>query len=87
MALIAASLERLTPREAIRIWIEERESETVFVLEDDGKDEDLAVGTPLRGRPLVVAVARCLVAVQGGHVEILRDADKTRVELIFANRR
>ncbi len=85
MALVGASMARLTSRQKIRIWIEERESETVFVLEDDGVDEDLSVGTPLRGRPLVVAVARCLLAAQGGQVEILREADKTRIELIFAN--
>ena len=53
-ALVDASLEWLTPREAIRIWVEAREGETVLLLEDDGKHEDLSEGSPLRGRPLVV---------------------------------
>jgi hypothetical protein len=84
IALLGATIASLPRRGAVRIRLEPGEAGTTLVVEDDGPPEDLSLQASLRGRPLVVAIARWLVGRAGGGVEIDRREDWTRVAIRFA---
>jgi len=72
------------PRGALRLALEVEAGgrERVLLLEDDGREEDLGPAAPLRGRPLVLAIARLLLDGIGGRVEASRERT-TRLRLVF----
>ncbi len=83
-ALVQATLAHVHPRGVIRLALEteaERPEQTLL-LEDDGAEEDCSATAPLRGRPLVLAIARSLLGGIGGRVEASRE-ERTRLRLIF----
>jgi len=84
MALVQATLAHVDARGAIRLALEADDGgrEQTLLLEDDGAEEDCAAGTPLRGRPLVVAIARLLLGGIGGRVEAGREKT-THLRLVF----
>jgi hypothetical protein len=84
MALVQATLAHVHPRGFIRLAmeVEAGRREQVLLLEDDGREEDLGPAAPLRGRPLVLAIARLLVGGIGGRVEASRER-KSRLRLVF----
>jgi signal transduction histidine kinase len=83
MALLGATLEHVAPRGTIHLRLQHREREVALVVEDDGEGEDLSSTAPRRGRPLIVEIARLLLAGIGGRVETSRVGDQSHVELIF----
>ncbi len=83
IALIEATLSSVPKKGLIQLGLEGNEDQTTLFIEDDGPEEDLSPGAPLRGRPLAVSIARRLVASIGGRVETSRADERTRVELIF----
>lgn len=86
MALVQATLAHMHPRGAIRLALEidAGRREQSLLLEDDGAEEDCSAAAPLRGRPLVLAIARLLLGGIGGRVEASRER-KTRLRLVFAS--
>lgn len=54
-----------------------------LLIEDDGEEEDLSPAAAPRGRPLALSIARALLGRIGGRVETSREADRSRVALIF----
>lgn len=86
MALLGATLGHVPARGSIRLTLEPRGEQAVLVFEDDGEAEDLSPEAALRGRGLVVAIARLLLGHRGGGVEAERVGDQTRVSLVFPAR-
>lgn len=84
MALIQATLAHVSPRGVVRLALEAEAGrpEQVLLLEDDGAEEDFSAAAPLRGRPLVLAIARSLLGGIGGRVEASRDG-RTSSRLVF----
>jgi hypothetical protein len=85
MALIGSTLAQVPARGGISLRIGSRGGETALVVEDDGVEEDLSAGAALRGRALVVGIARALVDRLGGGVEVERVAERTTVALVLPN--
>lgn len=79
MALLGATLGHVSPRGSISLEVAPRADGAVLLIEDDGEAEDLSEGAALRGRGLIVGVARALLAQLGGAVEVERAADRTRI--------
>lgn len=86
MALIFATTDGLRRGDRVRVTAQRSESGCRVRIEDPGPVESLAPGAPLRGRPLVVAIARRLIEAVGGHVAIDEQAGAMRIELGFVNR-
>ena len=84
MALVQATLAHVHPKGVIRLALEIDAGlrEIVLLLEDDGAEEDCSATAPLRGRPLVLAIARLLLGELGGRVETSRE-QRTRLRLVF----
>lgn len=85
-ALVSATLDRLDASHSLRLDAEAREDGSVLVVSDDGAAEDLSGEGGLRGRSLVLAIARRLLGGVGGRVETFVREDSTRIELIVPNR-
>lgn len=83
--LVGSTLEVVSPSGTICFGLEFGDGQTVLTVEDDGAEEDLSSQAVLRGRPLGVEIARRLVAGLGGRVDVHRDSNRTRIELIFPN--
>ena len=91
VALVGATIAHVGARGTVVLALETRENERVFMVEDDGEEEDLSPDAAYRGRPLALAIARELVGRAGGHVNVRRTpgeaSNRTRIELIFGDRR
>jgi hypothetical protein len=85
VVLLDATLAMLPRDGTIRIGVDSRDEESVFFIEDNGREEDLSPAAALRGRPLAVALARELLQALGGRVETSRTGPQTRVELVFSD--
>jgi len=86
-ALVASTLAHLVPRGQLAVRVTALPGGASRLdLEDDGAEEDLAPGAALRGRALVVGIARRLVGDLGGRVEITRAGSGTRIGLVMPAR-
>lgn len=85
LALLSSTIERLEAGDVVEVGVEPRGEETAFALTDGGPEEDLSAEAGLRGRPLVLAIARRLLGTIGGRLETATRGGRTRVELILRN--
>jgi nitrogen-specific signal transduction histidine kinase len=83
VALIGATLERMSREGHLKVQLMISPRETVLVLVDDGTEEDFGEEAAPRGRPLVVSIARELLFPTGGQVETSRDGALTQVRLTW----
>lgn len=82
-ALVDVTLAGLDRDRTLSLSLVVSKDQSVLRLEDDGEAEDLSEQAATRGRPLVVAIGRELLGRIGGHVRGGRDAERTRLELVF----
>ncbi len=83
VALVGATIAHVGRKGAVEIALEEKAGEVRVVIEDDGPEEELSSAAAHRGRPLALGIARELVGRAGGHVDVGREAGRTRVSLVF----
>jgi len=83
LALLDATLASMPKQGSIRLGLTETSGQILLAIEDDGPDEDLSKEAALRGRPLVVALARALLVLVDGDLGTSRTEGRTRVEWVF----
>ncbi len=84
IALLDATLASLPRTGSVQLRLEATGGEICLAVEDDGPDEDLSRDAALRGRPLIIALARALLVLVGGRVETSRVEGGTRVGIVFS---
>ncbi len=83
IAIVGATLPVVPKGGRIALALEPRANEVALTIADDGPEEDLGEDAALRGRSLVVSIARKLLAELGGRVEWDRGSRETRLMLVF----
>ncbi len=83
VALVGATVVHAGAPGRVGLALEERPDGVVLWITDDGDEEPIGLDAAARGRPLAVAIAACLLERSGGRVEVGRDAEGTRVGLVF----
>jgi hypothetical protein len=84
IALLDATLAALPKQGSIRLGLVATNGQISLVRADDGPEEDLSKEAALRGRPLVIALARALLVLVGGELKTSRVDGETCVEFVFS---
>ena len=84
LTAIFLGLEAGGPAGAVRVAARQAEEGVAFIVDDDGEPEDDEDLQALRARPLLLAVARALLAPRGGRVDLARSDAGARVIFSFS---